>query len=233
MKDAAFLRCGAVAGIASAVIAVVFNAIHPRASSKSLNDTAELLRIVAGSGSWRLVHLASVVATLAGVAAIVAILWSSTLDGATHWPVVAFVLLVLTTPTLLLSVGLDGFAIKAVADRWATASGTDRDMLISAATALRSTDIAVLDIVMLGQFGLTAIVVGVALWSSRLYGRWMGSIAVAGGVLGVMCGAIQVLAGRLTVFSYLVLLTAALALFTVWLTLASLVLWRKAEEVAR
>jgi hypothetical protein len=221
-----------VAGILSAVIAVVFNAIHPRASSASLNDNVELLRIVSASDSWRLVHLASIFATLIGVTAIVAILWSMVLGGSTRWPFIALVSLVLTTPVLLLSVGLDGFAIKSVADRWADAAGGDRQTLLAAATALRSVDVAVLDLVMVGQFGLTAILLGVASWTSTVYGKPLGLVAVAAGLTGLLCGALQALSGRLTTFSYLVVLTASLALFTIWLALASTVLWRQAERLA-
>ena len=188
---------------------------------------------MATSRSWRVVHLASVVATLAGVTAIVAILWSMLLGGSSRWPVVAFVLLVLTTPILLLSVGLDGFAIKSIADRWANTTAHDRDMLLAAATALRTVDVVVLDLVMIGQFGLTAVVLGVASWFSAVYGKQIGLIAIVGGTLGVICGTLQALSGRLTTFSYLVLLTASLALFTVWLSVASFVLWRRAEELVR
>jgi len=218
--------------VLSAIVAVVFNAVHPRASSRSLNDVEELLRIVAASRSWRLVHLASVAATLGGVAAIVVILWSMARQGRSRWPVVAFVSLAVTTPILLLSVGVDGFAIKAVADRWASAAGGDRETLLAAATALRSADVAVLDLVMLGQFGVTAILIGIACWSSDVYGRPLAAVVLAAGALGVACGAVQALSGRLTTFSYLVLLTASLALFTVWLALASVALFRHAPGVA-
>lgn len=211
---------------------MAFNAIHPRASPESLNDVTALLPIVAASRSWRLVHLASVLATLAGVAAIVAVLWSMVRHSPGRWPVVALIALVLTTPTLLLSVGLDGFAIKSVADRWAGATGADRDVLTAAATALRSVDVAVLDVVMIGQFGLTATLLGVASWASPLYGKRIGVVAIAGGALGVACGAVQALSGRLTVASYLVLLTLSLALFTIWLALVSFVLWSKADRLA-
>lgn len=205
---------------------MVFNAIHPRASSRSLNDNAELLRIVAASRSWRLVHLASIAATLAGVGAVVVVLWSMVQRGRSRWPVVAFVSLVLTTPVLLLSVSLDGFAIKSVADRWAATGAADREVLMAAATALRSTDVAVLNLVMVGQFGLTAVLLGVACWTSPHYGRIIGGVAVVAGALGIVCGSVQALSGRLTTFSYLVLLTASLALFTLWLVLVSLVLVR-------
>lgn len=214
------------------MVAVVFNAVHPRASSRALNDTGELLRIVAASRSWRLVHLVSVAATLVGVGAIVAVLWSAVRTGPSRWPVVALLSLVITTPTLLLSVGLDGFAIKSVADRWAAADGADREVLMAAATALRSADVAVLDLVMVGHFGVTAILLGMASWTSARYGRAIGAVAIVAGALGIACGAVQALAGRLTAFSYLVLLTASLALFTLWLVLASLTLLR-GEGLAR
>jgi hypothetical protein len=220
-----------LAGVLSAVTAVVFNAVHPRASAASLNDTTELLRIVSASDSWRVVHFASVLATLVGAVSIVAILWSMVLDGSKRWPLIALVSLVLTTPVLLLSVGLDGFAIKSIADRWADAAGADRQMLLTAATALRSVDVAVLDVVMIGHFGLTAILLGIASGTTTLYGRWLSLVAVAGGGMGVACGALQALSGRLTTLSYLVLLSASLALFTVWLAIASYVLWRRAEDL--
>lgn len=212
--------------------AVVFNAVHPRASAASLNDTTELLRIVSASDGWRVVHFASVVATLVGAVAIVAILWSMVHHGSKRWPLIALVSLVLTTPVLLLSVGLDGFAIKSIADRWAHSAGADREMLVTAATALRSVDVAVLDVVMVGHFGLTAILLGIASGTTTLYGRWLSFVAIAGGVMGVVCGALQALSGRLTTLSYLVLLSASLALFTVWLVLASYVLWRRADDLA-
>jgi hypothetical protein len=167
--------------VLSALVAVSFDAIHPRAPSDSLNDTEELLRIVATSRSWRVVHLASVVATLAGVAAIVAILWSMPVQGSNRWPAVACVLLVLTTPTLLLSVGLDGFAINLIADRWADPSA-NRDTLMSAATALPIVDVAAVDIVMIGKFGITAILLGVASPERPLYSPWIGAWRKAEGL---------------------------------------------------
>jgi hypothetical protein len=154
------------------------------------------------------------------------------LRGSARWPAVALISLIVTTPTLLLSVGLDGFAIKAVADRWASAAGADRETLLAAATGLRNVDVVVLDIVMIGQFGLTAVLLGVASWTSDVYGPRLGVVAVVGGVTGLVCGCVQALSGRLTTFTYLVLLTVSLALFTLWLVLASLALWRRAPDLA-
>jgi hypothetical protein len=63
----------------------------------------------------------------------------------------------------------------------------------------------------------------------RIYGPRIGAIAIAEGALGVLCGVMHALSGRLTALSYLVLLTLLLALFTIWLTAASFLLWRTAE----
>lgn len=178
-----------------------------------------------------MVHLASVVATLAGAGAIVAILWSMVLDGSRSVPLVALTSLVLTTPLLLLSVGVDGFAIKSIADRWAHAGGGDRDLLLAAGTAVRSVDVGLLNLVMIGQFGLTAILLGVACWTSAVYGKPLGLIAVAAGTTGGLCGTLQAVSGRLTTVSYLGLLTVSLGLFTVWLILASFALWRRAPDL--
>ena len=214
--EVALFRWGGILGIVSAVVGVVFNAVHPRASSRSLEDTTEHLRIVSGSGSWRVVHLVSAVAVLVGVVAIAIILWSMVRHGSRRWPYLALALVIITTPLLLVSVGLDGFAIKSVADRWADASGGQRQALLTAATSLRSVDVAALDLVMISQFGLTALVLGVATWTSPLYGRGLAVVALAGGGTGLLCGVIQGVSGRLTTFSYLVLLTVSLGLFTLW-----------------
>jgi len=177
------------------------------------------------------VHLVSLLAVLVGVAAVVVILWSMVRHGSRTWPVVAFVLLLVTTPVLLVSVGLDGFAIKTVADRWAEAGGGERQRLLAGAISLRSVDVAVLNLVMIGQFGVTTLLLGMATWTTPLYGRRLAVIAFAAGGTGVVCGVVQALSGRLTTFSYLVLLTTSLALFTVWLLVASVVLLRRAGQV--
>ena len=231
VDELAIFRWAGILGISSALVGVVVNAVHPRASSRSLENTAELLRIVSGSGSWRAVHLVSLLAVLVGVAAVVVILWSMVRNGSRTWPVVAFVLLLVTTPVLLLSVGLDGFAIKSVADRWAEAAGGERARLLASATALRSVDVAVLNLVMIGQFGVTTGLLGMATWSSPVYGKRLAVIAFAAAGTGLACGVVQALSGRLTAFSYLVLLTTSLALFTIWLLAASVVLLRRAGEV--
>ena len=139
--------------------------------------------------------------------------------------------LVVTTPVLLLSVGLDGFAIKSVADRWAAAAGADRER--SSGRRPRCAASMWPSSTMLGQFGVTAVLLGVACWTSELYDRTIALIAIAAGVLGVLCGTVQALSGRLTTFSYLVLLTASLGLFTLWLALASVVLYREAPRLDR
>lgn len=216
----------------SAAVALVFNGFHPRVPGQSLNDLDAVLRVVAASGEWRLVHLVSVAASLVGALAIVAILWSMSLAGPSRWPAVACASLVLTVPVLLLSVATDGFAVKAAADRWAAAGGEEAEHLLAAGAAVRSLDEALLDLVMVTNFGLTTILLGVASWTSRLYGPRLGLVAVVAGVLGVTCGTIQAVLGRLTTFSYLGLLTGSLALFTAWLLVASVVLWRRAGEVA-
>jgi hypothetical protein len=74
-----------------------------------------------------------------------------------------------------------------------------------------------LDVVMLGHFGLTALLLGLASWTSPVYGRRVAALALAGGVTGIACGLLQGLSGELSTLSYLWLLTISLLLVTLWL----------------
>jgi hypothetical protein len=220
------LRAGAVLGIVGAIGAVGINAFHPRLSSDSLNDIHVLLSTAAKSHTWRGLHLAGILITIVAMAGAAALLRSMALDGAGHWPLIAFVSSFVTGPLVLFSLSIDGFAIKAVADQWtATAAGADRDGLFNAAVALRSLDITVLSLIMVGYFGVTAVLTGVATWKSASYGPWVALPALAGGVTGFASGTLMALSGRETTVSYLVLLTVSLGLFTLWLLVASAMLW--------
>jgi hypothetical protein len=115
-----------------------------------------------------------------------------------------------------------------VADRSAAASGGDRQSLLSAAQAVRAVDLAVLNVVLVGHFGVTAVLAGVASWTSPSYGPAVAAPVLLGGGAGIASGMLQALSGRLTTVSYLVLLTASLLLFTVWLLAASALLLRRA-----
>jgi hypothetical protein len=235
------LRLGALAGMVAAVGGVVLNLGHPRVPSADLNDTEALLREVAGSAAWRPLHLGTLVVVVLGVAGLVAVVRSMTLRGDATWPLVALGSALVTTPVLLASLALDGFAVPAVADRWAAAGGVaaggvaagggaddaaGRAGVLAAAEAVRSVDLALLNLALIGHFGVTALASGVASWTSPAYGRKVGSVALLGGVAGIASGTLQALSGELTTLSYLVLLTVSLVLFTVWLLWASVILWR-------
>lgn len=62
----ALLRAGAGCGMVASVAGLIINAWHPRAPADSLNDVAALAPVVAGSGQWRLVHLATIAAVVVG-----------------------------------------------------------------------------------------------------------------------------------------------------------------------
>ena len=143
-------------GIGSAAVGVLFNAVHPRVTSESLNDTGAASVVVAAAESWRIVHYVSVTASLVGVAAVVPILVDG-LDGSSRWSIIATVRLAITT--------------RSSCFRWArwarhqdgSRSGGrtprgDRDTLMG--SALRSVDVSVLEVIMIGYFGVIATVIG-------------------------------------------------------------------------
>ena len=221
------LRWGAVAGIVGSVGGVAVNAVHPRVGAGELDDITALLDKVASSGAWRLVHAAAIVTVLLGLVAIGAVLRAMSLEGSNRWVLVTLVSTAITAPLLLLSLSVDGFAIPSIADRWAGASAADQGSLLTTAQAVRDVDIAILDIAMLGHFGVTALFVGAATWSSPSYGPRVAALALAGGVTGVACGLLQAASGDLTALSYLWLLSVSALLLTLWVLWASVLLLRQ------
>lgn len=222
------LRAGAGCGIAASVAGLMINAWHPRAPTDSLNDVAALAPVVADSDPWRLVHLATIATVVVGVAGVAAVLVSMMGERASAWPTVALFSLAVTTPLLLLSLGIDGFALKTLADRWAAAgpAAAKASALADLAT-VRELDQVVAALAMLLHFGVTTALIGLATWESPAYGRRLGAVALAAAATGMASGSLETLTGEVTVLSFLVLLTVSLVLFSAWLLAAAVRLWRR------
>lgn len=143
------------------------------------------------------------------------------------WPIVALFSLVVTTPLLLLSLGIDGFALKTLADQWAAAplAPAKASALADLAT-VRELDQVVTALVMLLHFGVTTGLIGLATWKSPAYGRRLGAVALAAAATGIASGSLETLTGEVTALSFLVLLTVSLVLFSAWLLIAAVLLWR-------
>jgi hypothetical protein len=82
---------------------------------------------------------------------------------------------------------VDGVALKAMVDLWAAAPEPEKTGLFHAALAVRQIEVGLASMTCL-MSGLTVTLFGIALLIDRRFPKWLGSIAVAGGVPTAIAG---------------------------------------------
>jgi hypothetical protein len=82
---------------------------------------------------------------------------------------------------------VDGIALKLAVDRWAASSGPARTLAFQPAFAVRQIEIGLASIGSL-LFGLTVSLFGIALLVDRRFPRWLGVMAIGGGVPTAIAG---------------------------------------------
>lgn len=192
-----------------AALGLVFNLLHPRGDDLSVQGELEL---VAGSDIWLFDHFMLAWSLAFALVGLVAIGWSFAEDAAQSWGRVATASAIGGVTVGFITLGVDGMALKAVAD----AGGPAGVAVAEISFALFTGTIGSL-------FGLTPVLFGIACLSSNTYPRGLGYLALVGGLLGLLTASLQFLSGPsgLTIMIFLV---ASLA-YTVWLFLMGWRLW--------
>jgi hypothetical protein len=119
---------------------------------------------------------------------------------------------------------VDGVALKAMVDRWASSVGPERAGLFQAALAVRQIELGLAAITSV-TFGLTAALYGVALLIDRRFPKWLAALAIAGGLPTASSGVVIAnsgfsdLAMTMNLFSILLLM--------VWLILLGVLGWSR------
>src|SRR5918999_5698777 len=83
-------------------------------------------------------------------------------------------------------------ANAAVAGAWSAQQNLET---LAAGTAVATVSLALFTGLMFTFFGITPVLFGITVLSSREYPRWLGYLAVASGVLGLLTGSIQFMNG--------------------------------------
>ena len=118
---------------------------------------------------------------------------------------------------------VDGIALKFMVDAWAAAPAAQKEGLFHAAFAVRQIEIGLASMASL-SLGLTATLYGVALLVDRTHPRWVGELAMVGGVPTMMAGVVIASTG----FSALAMAInmPANALLLVWMLVLGGCMWR-------
>jgi hypothetical protein len=119
---------------------------------------------------------------------------------------------------------VDGVALKVMVDAWAAASGTQKEIAFQAAFAVRQVEVGFASMFSL-LMGLTVTVFGVALLVGRTYRKWMGGLAIIGGVLTTIGGVVIAYTG----FSGLAMSInmPASSVLLAWMLTLGVLMWRR------
>ncbi len=178
-------RLAAIAAIGGAALLAVGTWLHPM----SADPNAPLVAFTeyAADQHWVASHLMQ----LAGVALMVAALALFSRMMATGPADVAgslgkvFAVASLAVASALQAV--DGVALRAMVNAWAAAPEPSRQTLFVAAFAVRQIEIGLASIASL-LFGLTAAIYGVAILMDSHFPKWLGVVAIAGGIPTAISG---------------------------------------------
>ena len=119
---------------------------------------------------------------------------------------------------------VDGIALKRMVDAWAAAPAAQKEGAFLAAVAVRQVEIGLASTLSL-LFGLTVSVYGIALLGDRTYPKWVGGLAMVGGVPTMVAGVVMAYAG----FSGLTMAITmpASGILLVWILTLGVCMWRR------
>ncbi len=223
----ALTRIGAISALLGAILLLVGTFLHPIHADP--NIPAEAFAEYAANEIWLLSHLTQFFGVFAlglGFAA-----FSNTFEGgyASAW---ARLGLLGTISLVALSAALqavDGVALKFMVDHWAATVGKAQNIAFESAFAVRQIEIGLASLFSITS-GLTGLLFGLALLSSKRYPKWLGWISFINGAGMVVSGIIQGSTG----FSGTAMdwsMTTSIVLL-VWVCIVSILMWRLVPALA-
>lgn len=225
MPERTLARVGSVLAFAGGVLAAVVNIAHPRFTDYD-NLTQEILTEVSGSGSWVGIHVGFLFGALFLVGALVVL--SRTIGGewGTALARLGYAGGLIGGGIAVIQAGVDGFAVKALADTWAAAPEAEKAAAFLAADGVVQASLGGFTTFILVFLGATPIAFGLAIALGEGYPKWLGGLSVVAGGVGVAAGLIQAYNGPSDTVN--VLITASGGVLTVFVFILGGLLWRKA-----
>jgi hypothetical protein len=119
---------------------------------------------------------------------------------------------------------VDGVALKAMVDAWAVAPAGQKEGIFHAAFAVRQVEIGLASMLSL-LLGLAATAYGFALLADRTYPKWIGRLALAGGVPAAVAGVVMAHTGFSGPAMAINMLASSILL--VWMLALGVCVWRR------
>ena len=213
MEDRSLIRVGAGFGLAGAAIAVVANILHPRTPVEA---DPVWFGVIADSEVWNFVHFLIGLATLFVLAGLVALARYVRDTPGAGWGTITLVLGIVGAAVALVHTGVDGFAFKHVAERWAALGRPDGGPAYELVQVMDAISGGLFNIFNGTLLGIVPVLGGVAGLRSGVFAGWVSIVAIIGGAIGVALDVYGTLGGELSPFASNAVLTAGALLATIW-----------------
>jgi hypothetical protein len=219
-------RIGGIAAVVGALLALFGNLLHPETAAPGEPETA---RVIAESQIWIPLHIGLILGFVLMLGGLVAIgrSMSGGIAGALAHLGAAAAIIGTSVGVILLTT--DGFASKHLASAWLDAPEDQKAFALASFQAEQAIDFALLSPLNFIFAGFTFILFGLANAVGRTYPRWLGWVAVIGGVGGAISGVIQAYMGEPTEFSVTIGI-AAPTIITLWTLAIGVLLLRRVPE---
>jgi len=122
---------------------------------------------------------------------------------------------------------VDGIALKAMVDAWAAAPPAQKEIAFHAAFAVRQVEVGLASTLSL-LLGLTVSIYAIALLDDHTYPKWVGGLAIVGGVPTTVAGVVMAYTG----FSgpAMAINMPASSVLLVWMLILGVFMWRRGPE---
>ena len=219
------MRGASVAAVGGALLLFIGTFVHP--SEADPNEALAAFTEYADDQLWVASHLTQLIGVVLIVGSLIYL--SRILAGgsarALAWIGAAGAIATLATAAALQAV--DGIALKIMVDVWAEAAEPDKTTLFYSTYGVRQIEVGLASIVSL-LFGLTFCVYGVALIADRDFSRWLGWLAIIGGIPTATAGVVIAYTGFSALAMSIYIPSSALLL--VWMIALGVLLWRRSAE---
>ena len=230
MQERTLLRIGGVSLIVGFVLTIVHVVLLVvDAPLSEPGDTEAFLQSIVDSSIWAGSHVLVLITLLLGVGGLLALYRSITGEPGAALAQLGFAAALMGGAVTSVSVAiLGGGAMKELADAWAAAADNEVPLAVAEAALLVSFDIGSWGNLVF--YGVAPILYGLAIALTGLYPKWLGWVAVIGGVGGVLIQIVQFSQGvsQVTASVYV----AFFLVVTLWLLVMGVLMWRKAGAAA-
>jgi hypothetical protein len=176
-------RLGAASGIAGAFLAIIGNLLHPRLPG----DPIAVHTVIAQQRYWDVIHLIIILAAVCLAVFFVALASETTTPRGRAWSWAGATIGLLGAAVLIVAIGIDGYAGKALADAFHAARDNERLLYLHVAEGINLLHTGLLYVWLMLFFGAPFVAYGVA---GLAEGRWKGWISwlaiVVGGIVTIL-----------------------------------------------